>query len=173
MIPKATAKIGWIGVGVMGNPLAGFLMKAGYNVSVFDRLPKNAANLVKMGATYYDHPRDLAENSDVLFTMVGYPKDMEDLYFCKDNGIFNHLKKGTYCIDHTTSRPALAVRLDQELSKIGVHSIDAPVSGGDVGAKNGALSVMMGGKKDHIDAVLPLMENYGKQFSNMGGPGSG
>ena len=173
MIPKATAKIGWVGVGVMGNPLVGFLLKAGYNVSVFDRMPQNAANLVKMGATYYNHPRDLAAKSDVLFTMVGYPKDIENLYFCKDNGIYNHLKEGTYCVDHTTSKPALAIRLNQELSKIGVHSIDAPVSGGDVGARNGALSIMMGGKKEHIDAVQPLMENYGKMFANMGAPGAG
>jgi len=80
---KQSAKIGWIGTGVMGNPLAGFLLKAGYNVSVFDRLPSNADNLVKMGATYYDTPKELAKESDYLFTMVGYPKDMENLYFDK------------------------------------------------------------------------------------------
>ena len=105
--------------------------------------------------------------------MTGYPKDVEDLIFCKDKGIYNHLKPGSYVIDHSTNIPSLAVRLHEELGKVGVHSIDAPVTGGDIGAKNGCLSIMMGGDKEPCDHVQQLMECYGRDFAYFGGPGTG
>lgn len=108
MINKATAKIGWIGTGVMGKSMAGHLIKNGYQLSVYNRTKWKADDLVAAGATYYESPREVAQNVDYLFLMLGYPKDVHDMVYHPDRGIFNHMKPNSYLIDHTTSSPALA-----------------------------------------------------------------
>ena len=134
MINKATAKVGWIGTGVMGNSMARHLIKNGFNLSIFTRTKSKAENLIKMGATYIDTPQELAQSSDYLFMMVGYPKDVENLLYSNENGILDHLRPNSILVDHTSSSPDLAVRIAKDLDERQVKSIDAPVSGGDIGA---------------------------------------
>lgn len=128
-------KIGWIGTGVMGKSMAGHLINKGYSLNVFNRTASKTEPLVELGATFMN-PVDIAKNSDVVFLMLGYPQDLENILF-KDDGILHHLQKGSVLVDHTTSSPGLAKKIYQACHEVGVHSIDAPVSGGDIGAKNG------------------------------------
>jgi 3-hydroxyisobutyrate dehydrogenase len=165
-------KIGWIGTGLMGNPMAGHLMNAGYQLNVFNRSRKKAENLIAGGALWFETPADLAHHSEIVFTMIGFPKDVEEVYF-GEQGIFNVIKKGTILIDMTTTKPSLAADIAKEAEKLGAEFIDAPVSGGQVGAINGTLSIMIGGKKEVVDSVMPLFEAFGKNMAYQGAAGAG
>ena len=156
----------------MGNPMAGHLMNAGYQLNVFNRSRKKAENLIEGGALWFDTPADVAHHSEIVFTMIGFPKDVEEVYF-GDQGIFNVIKKGTVLIDMTTTKPSLAVKIAKEAEKLGAEFIDAPVSGGQVGAINGTLSIMIGGKKEVVDSVMPLFESFGKNMVYQGAAGAG
>ncbi len=165
-------KIGWIGTGIMGKPMAKHLINAGYKLNVYNRTKQKAEELIEMGAGWLDTPADIAANSEVIITMIGFPKDVEECYF-GDHGIFKKIKRGTVIIDMTTTKPCLAVKISEEASKVEAEFIDAPVSGGQLGAINGTLSIMMGGKKEVVDAAIPLFGVFGKSMVYQGGAGAG
>ena len=167
-------KVAWIGAGVMGAPMAGHLHNKGFDVSVYAR---RSEVLDKMRSQYgitkcYATIREAVADADVVFVMVGYPKDVEDVFLGED-GIFANAKSGAYLVDMTTSSPSLAVKLHEEGKKKGFHVMDAPVSGGDSGAKAGTLSIMVGAEEEDFKAVLPMFEAFGKSIVLMGGPGCG
>jgi 3-hydroxyisobutyrate dehydrogenase len=164
--------IGFIGTGVMGKSMAGHLMKAGYRVHVYTRTKEKAAGLLANGAVWEASPASLAAASNVIFTMVGYPSDVESVYFGQA-GLIANAKGGTYLIDTTTSRPDLARKIAAEAASKGLHALDAPVSGGDVGARNASLTIMVGADERDFAAVKPLLEILGKTVVLQGGPGSG
>jgi 3-hydroxyisobutyrate dehydrogenase len=165
-------KIGFIGTGVMGSSMVRHLLKADYTVNVYNRTKSKAMPLMEEGATWQDTPAKIAETSDVILTIVGYPKDVEDVYFGED-GLFEGLAEGKTIIDLTTSTPALAEKLAQEAEKIGVTALDAPVSGGDLGAKNGTLTVMVGGDKATYEKVHPILDTFSGELRLFGDAGSG
>ena len=165
-------KIGWIGTGVMGKSMCAHLMKAGYKISVYNRSKEKANGLIDMGAIWCSNPREVAEKSDILFTIVGFPHDVEEVYF-GENGILKSIKSGSIIIDMTTSEPSLAQKIYNEARKMGVSSLDAPVSGGDVGAKNGTLAIMIGGDKKAYETLLPFFNLMGQNISYMGKEGAG
>ncbi len=171
-VSLSEAKIGWIGTGIMGAPMAGHLVDAGYNVSVYSRTKSKAEKLIAKGCDWYDTPAAVMENCNIVFTIVGYPKDVEEVYF-GEGGILKSLRRDSVVIDMTTTLPGLAVRIDESCRAIGAHSVDAPVSGGEVGAVNGALSVMIGGEKNVVEAVLPIMDNFSKNMVYQGEAGAG
>ena len=168
----AQTRIGWVGIGVMGRSMCGHLLKAGYPVSVFTRTREKAADLLSAGASWCDTPAVVARGSDVVFTMVGFPSDVEQVYLGKD-GILSGARPGTVICDMTTSEPSLAVRIHREAGLHNVASLDAPVSGGDVGAREAKLAIMVGGDKGTFDKVMPLFQKMGETISLMGGPGAG
>ena len=168
----AQTRIGWVGIGVMGKSMCGHLLKAGYPVSVFTRTREKAADLLSAGASWCDTPAVVARGSDVVFTMVGFPSDVEQVYLGKD-GILSGARPGTIVCDMTTSEPSLAVRIYREAGLRNVASLDAPVSGGDVGAREAKLAIMVGGDKATFDKVMPLFQKMGETISLMGGPGAG
>jgi 3-hydroxyisobutyrate dehydrogenase len=164
-------RIGWIGTGVMGLPMCGHLMDAGHEVSVHNRTRERAAPLVERGATWCDSPADVAAGAEVVFTMLGFPADVRAVVL--DGGLLDAMAEGTVHVDLTTSEPSLAVEIAQEASAKGVEALDAPVSGGDVGAKAGTLVVMVGGSAEGFARAQPLLETFGKTIVHLGGPGSG
>lgn len=165
-------KIGWIGTGLMGAPMVKHLLKAGYQVNVNNRTKQKADELLAMGGSWYDSPAAIAENSDVVVTIIGFPKDVEECYF-GEKGIFTKARRGSILIDMTTTKPSLAAKIAARAEKEGMEFIDAPVSGGQVGAINGNLSIMMGGKKETVDAVIPLLQVFGKNLVYQGAAGAG
>ncbi|MBU0989350.1 MAG: NAD(P)-dependent oxidoreductase [Proteobacteria bacterium] len=165
-------KIGWIGTGVMGASMAGHLQKAGHGLSVFSRTRKKAAGLLDKGARWYDSPAEVAANSEIVFTIVGLPEDVREVYL-GDNGILSRETACSIVVDMTTSQPSLAKIIFEESAKRGIESLDAPVSGGDVGARDAKLAIMVGGKKEVFEKVLPLFRLMGPTISHMGGPGAG
>jgi len=165
-------KIGWIGTGVMGKSMCAHLLKAGYKISVYNRSKEKAKELIDMGAIWCSNPGEVAEKSDILFTIVGFPHDVEEVYF-GEKGILKSIKTGSIVIDMTTSEPSLAQKIYKEARKMGVSSLDAPVSGGDVGAKNGTLAIMIGGDKDAYETILPFFNLMGQNISYMGKEGAG
>lgn len=165
-------KIGWIGTGVMGVSMAGHLIDHGYSLFVYNRTKEKANTLLQSGASWCNSPAVVAENSDIIFTIVGFPNDVEEVYFGQD-GIFSKINTGSIVVDMTTTAPSLAVRIDAEAKTKNVGAVDAPVSGGDVGAKNGTLSIMVGGDREHVDTVMPLFEIMGKNIVYEGKAGSG
>ncbi|HZG25458.1 MAG TPA: NAD(P)-dependent oxidoreductase [Chitinophagaceae bacterium] len=164
--------VGWIGTGLMGNPMVKHLVTAGYKVNVNNRTKGKADDLVEMGCEWFDTPAQLAEKSDVIVTIIGSPMDVEACYFGSD-GIFTSLRPGKILVDMTTTKPSLAIRIAEEAEKVGVSAIDAPVSGGQVGAINGSLSIMIGGRKEVVDSVLPMFQAFGKNMVYQGPAGSG
>lgn len=164
--------IGWIGTGVMGVSMAGHLLEQGYQLFIFNRTREKAEPLASRGATWCDSPAEVAKNADIIFTIVGFPNDVEEVYFGQD-GIFSKINAGSIVVDMTTTSPSLAVRIAEEGKAKGVGAVDAPVSGGDIGAKNGTLSIMVGGDKQSVDAVMPLLEIMGKNIVYEGKAGSG
>ena len=164
-------KIAWIGTGVMGNAMVTHLINAGYTCSLYNRTKEKMMNLQDK-AILCDTIVDAVKDADVVFTMVGYPKDVREVY-CADHGIFNHCKKGILCVDMTTSAPSLAVELSLIAKEKGVRLLDAPVSGGDIGAKNATLSIMVGGLKSDFDEALEYFQYMGKQITYIGESGSG
>ena len=167
-----TQSIGFIGTGVMGRSMAMHLLKAGYSVSIYTRTKEKADDLIKEGAVWRETAEELARHSDVVMTMVGYPSDVEELYL-GDRGILNAAKSGSYVIDMTTSKPSLAIRIYELAKQKGIYAIDAPVSGGDVGAKEARLSIMAGGDKEAFEACLPIFSIIGKNIVYQGPAGSG
>ncbi|WCL69604.1 NAD(P)-dependent oxidoreductase [Lactiplantibacillus plantarum] len=165
-------KLGWIGTGVMGAAIVRNLMTAGYDVTVYNRTKSKADALVAAGATWADTPAAVAETSDVIFTMVGFPRDVEQVYF-GDHGIFSGLAAGKTVIDMTTSQPKLAVKIATYACEHDMHALDAPVSGGDIGAKNATLTVMVGGDADTYEAMLPLFNVLGHKVNHFGDTGTG
>jgi 3-hydroxyisobutyrate dehydrogenase len=165
-------KVAWIGTGIMGNPMAKHLVNAGYKLNVYNRTKQKAEELIGMGGTWYDSPADIAANSEVIITMIGFPKDVEECYF-GDLGIFRQLRKGTILIDMTTTKPSLAVKIFNEAERIGADFIDAPVSGGQLGAINASLSIMIGGKKEVVDSAMPLFDVLGRKIVYQGKAGAG
>ena len=168
----AEVKIGWIGTGIMGAPMAGHLLDAGFDVSVYSRTKSKAEALIARGCTWYETPAAVAENCNVIFTIVGYPRDVEEVYF-GEGGILQTLQKDAVVIDMTTTLPALAVRIDEAARQKGAWAVDAPVSGGEVGAINGALSVMIGGDEAIVKQVMPIMDFFSKNMVYQGKAGSG
>ena len=165
-------KIGWIGTGVMGKSMCTHLLNAGYNISLYNRTKEKANDLINKGASWCLNPKEVAEKSDIIFTIVGFPHDVESVYL-GENGVLSSTKKGAIVIDMTTSEPSLAQKIYEEAKKKNVASIDAPVSGGDVGAKNGTLAIMVGGDKATYDKIFPFLELMGKNIAYMGKAGAG
>lgn len=164
--------IGWIGTGLMGNPMAHHLLKAGYKLKVYNRTKSKAQSLLDAGCKWCDSPADVALSCDIIFTIIGFPKDVEDVYL-GTNGILNNVKARSILIDMTTTQPRLAVTIAKMAREKGVEFIDAPVSGGEVGAINGALSVMIGGNKNVVDTVFPLIDTFSKNCVYQGKAGNG
>jgi 3-hydroxyisobutyrate dehydrogenase len=166
------SKIGWIGTGVMGSSMCGNVIDAGYKVSVYNRTKSKALNLIDKGAVWKNSPREVAQSSDVIFTMLGYPSDVREVYFSEE-GIFSGLNKTSFLVDMTTTEPSLAVEIYNRAKNNGSTSVDAPVSGGDIGAKQGMLSIMVGGDKFAVDLLMPLFETMGRYIIYQGKAGSG
>lgn len=164
--------IGFIGLGVMGRSMAGHLLAAGYEVMVFTRTKAGAADLLEKGAVWSDTVAELAEQSDIIISIVGYPADVEEI-FLGDGGILANARPGTIAVDMTTSDPGLAERLYLEGREREIRVLDAPVSGGDLGAKNATLSIMVGGDRESFDMVLPVLEIMGKNIILQGKAGAG
>ena len=166
-------KIAWIGTGVMGESMAGHLMDAGHELFVYNRTKSKTDNLVSRGATLLNEVKDAPKFADVVFTIVGYPKDVEEVYL-GGNGLISTAKKGQVFVDMTTSSPTLAEKISNEFLKVGAYALDLPVTGGDVGARNATLSIMAGGdKKVFEEVVLPLVEKLGKNITYFGMAGKG
>ncbi len=170
-------KIGWIGTGIMGRSMAGHLLAAGHAVTVFSRTRAKAEDLVARGAAWADTPRAAAADADVVFTMVGFPSDVREVYF-GDAGVLSGpvapaRDPRQLLIDMTTTEPSLAVEIALAASARGAAAIDAPVSGGDVGARNAALSIMVGGDAEDVARARPLFDVMGKNIVHQGGPGAG
>lgn len=164
--------VGFIGLGVMGQSMAGHLLDAGYRLRVYSRTPQKADALLACGAQWGDSPAAVAQACGVVFTIVGFPQDVADVYL-GEHGLIENLRPGTVLVDMTTSDPALAVRLAGAASQRGGKVLDAPVSGGDTGARAGTLSIMVGGDRDGFERVLPLLECMGKNIVYQGPAGSG
>ncbi|TWT04802.1 NAD(P)-dependent oxidoreductase [Planomicrobium sp. CPCC 101079] len=165
-------KLGFIGTGVMGNSLVKHLLDNHHEVAIYTRTAKKAENLVEAGAMLFESPKQVADKADVIFTMVGYPQDVEEVYF-GENGLLQHAKENAVLIDLTTSKPNLAQRIFQAAAERGIHTLDAPVSGGDIGAQKGTLSIMVGGEQPTFISVLPLLELFGENIIYQGPAGSG
>ncbi|OCA85617.1 oxidoreductase [Bacillus sp. FJAT-27225] len=171
MTPEKTT-IAFIGTGVMGKSMAGHLLKAGYKLTVYNRTREKAETLLQQGAAWADTPGEATKGANVVFTIVGFPHDVEEVYLGA-GGILENAREGTYLIDMTTSTPTLASRLHEEAKKRGMHSIDAPVSGGDVGAREARLAIMAGGDVEDFNAVKPLLELLGTNIVYQGKAGAG
>ncbi len=169
--PKST-KIGWIGTGVMGRSMCGHLLAAGYVVTVSNRSAAKAKDLVDRGAVLVDTPRKVSERSDVVFTIVGYPADVREVVLGAE-GTLAGARPGTILVDMTTSEPALAAEIHRAAKAKGVESVDAPVSGGDIGAREARLSIMVGGDAEPVNKLTPLFEKMGKTIVHQGPPGTG
>lgn len=166
-------KIAWIGTGVMGESMAGHLLNAGHELYVYNRTVSKTENLVKRGAKLLTEIKDAPLNADVVFTMVGYPKDVEGVYLGND-GLITTAKEGQVFVDMTTSSPTIAKKISEEFAEVGASALDLPVTGGDIGAKNGTLSIMVGGdKKVYEEKVLPLVKHLGKNITYFGEAGKG
>jgi 3-hydroxyisobutyrate dehydrogenase len=164
--------IGFIGLGVMGKSMARNLINAGFNLVIFTRTKEKASDLVEMGAMWVDSPKSVAQRANTVITMVGYPSDVEEIYLGEE-GLINSSNKNTYLIDMTTSTPTLAKRIFEVANEKGLHALDAPVSGGDIGAREGKLAIMVGGNLQAFEACSPVFEVLGKNIVYQGEAGSG
>ncbi len=171
-VKPGETRIGWIGTGVMGASMCGHLIDAGYSATVYNRTRAKAEPLLARGARWAESPKGVAEASDVVFTIVGYPADVCSVILGTE-GVLAGSRAGQIVVDMTTSEPSLAVEIAARAAEKGVASIDAPVSGGDVGAREARLSIMIGGAKEAVDAVRPCFEAMGKTIVHQGGPGAG
>lgn len=164
--------VGLVGTGVMGKSMAAHFIQAGYEVHIYNRTKSKAQDLLDQGAHWQDSPGLLAQQCDVIITMVGFPKDVEEIYL-GENGILSNTKPGKYVIDMTTSSPMLAKQIYEKALAQQVFSLDAPVSGGDIGAKEARLSIMVGGSREAFDAMQPLFEKIGTNIVYQGDAGAG
>jgi len=176
-VTPETTHVGFVGLGIMGRSMAGHIQAAGYPLHVFTRSRDKAAPLVEAGAQWHDEPAALAAACDVVITMVGYPADVEAVYFGQDGhpetGILAALKPGAVAVDMTTSSPSLAERIAAAAAERGAAALDAPVSGGDVGARNATLAIMVGGEEAAFQTVKPLFEVMGQSIALLGPAGAG
>jgi 3-hydroxyisobutyrate dehydrogenase len=171
-IAPGETRIGWIGTGVMGSSMCGHLMAAGYAATVYNRSKEKAQPLVDKGAAWADSPQAVANASDAVFTIVGFPTDVRSVMLGED-GVLSGARPGTIIVDMTTSEPSLAVEIHEAAKTKDVYSVDAPVSGGDVGAREARLSIMIGGDKDVVDALMPCWQAMGKTIVHQGPAGAG
>ncbi|QDV12189.1 2-hydroxy-3-oxopropionate reductase [Rosistilla oblonga] len=165
-------RIGWIGTGVMGRSMCGHLIDAGFPMTIYNRSPEKAGSLVAKGASLVSSPKEVAQRSDLIFTIVGFPDDLRQVTFGPEGTLAN-AAAGSVLIDMTTSQPSLAVEIYQAAKERGVQSVDAPVSGGDIGAREARLSIMIGGDKPVVDALQPCWDAMGKTIVYQGPAGSG
>ncbi|MBN2123723.1 MAG: NAD(P)-dependent oxidoreductase [Deltaproteobacteria bacterium] len=164
--------IGWIGTGVMGGAMAGHLQAAGHELSVFNRTRAKADALLEKGARWCETPAEAARDSEIVFTMVGLPRDVEDVYL-GERGILSTRGACRILVDMTTSLPTLARTIARRAGDLGIESLDAPVSGGDIGARNATLAIMVGGSRETFEEVLPLFRLMGENIALMGETGAG
>jgi 3-hydroxyisobutyrate dehydrogenase len=167
-----TQRIAWIGTGVMGASMCGHLIAAGHPVTIYSRTRAKAQPLLDRGADWADSPEAAARDADVVFTMVGFPADVREVYL-GEHGVLQSLRTGAIAVDMTSTSPSLAQQIYRTAADRGVGAIDAPVSGGDVGARNATLSIMVGGDRDTVDAVMPLFRVMGKTIIYEGAAGAG
>jgi 3-hydroxyisobutyrate dehydrogenase len=172
VISPATTRIAWIGTGVMGSSMCRRLMEAGFHVTVQNRTRSKTDPLVARGAKFAATPREAAADADVVFFMVGHPHDVREVILSAD-GALAACREGAVLVDMTTSEPSLAEEIAAIAGERGVISIDAPVSGGDVGARNGTLSIMIGGDQETVESLEPCWQAMGKTWIRQGGPGAG
>ena len=165
-------RVGWIGTGVMGKSMCTHILKNGYSISVYNRTKNRTEKLCSEGAVWLDSPGEVAAKSDVVFTIVGEPPDVEEVILGR-GGVLENIQPGAVIVDMTTSEPSLASRIYEEAKTKSVFSLDAPVSGGDLGAREGTLSIMVGGDEAAFNRVLPLLRLMGKNIALMGGAGMG
>ncbi|VEI04873.1 NAD(P)-dependent oxidoreductase [Kurthia zopfii] len=164
--------IAFIGTGVMGKSIVHHLLNAQYEVHIYTRTASKADSLIDKGAIWHSTAAEAVGTADIVFTMVGYPSDVEEVYF-GDTGIFSNLSKDAVVVDLTTSQPVLAKKIAQYASEHQFKALDAPVSGGDIGAQNGTLSIMVGGEKSVFDQLLPIFEVFGQNIVYQGEAGAG
>jgi 3-hydroxyisobutyrate dehydrogenase len=164
--------VGWIGTGVMGRSMCLHLVEAGYSASVYNRTKAKAQDLLSAGATWCEKPLEVARKSDCVFTIVGYPADVEEVIL-GEQGVLAGAKAGSILVEMTTSEPTLAKRIYEEAKVQSVSTLDAPVSGGDVGARSGKLAIMVGGDRQIFDQVMPLFKLMGENIAYMGPAGAG
>jgi 3-hydroxyisobutyrate dehydrogenase len=169
---KKKQKIAWIGTGVMGSSMCGHVLDAGYPVTVYTRTKKKAGPLLDKGAKWADDAAGASADADIVFSIVGYPVDVQEVYL-SSCGVFESMPSGGVVCDMTTSSPGLAKRIHKEAKNRDIGALDAPVSGGDVGARQGTLSIMVGGEREMFQRVLPFFKLMGKNINYMGGPGAG
>eukprot|EP00743_Colponemidia_sp_Colp-15_P001781 GILK01001944.1.p1 GENE.GILK01001944.1~~GILK01001944.1.p1 ORF type:complete len:338 (-),score=70.33 GILK01001944.1:100-1035(-) len=165
-------RIGWIGTGVMGSSMCGHLLAKGYKVWAYNRSADKLRCVIEKGAIACSSPKEVAENSDIVFTIVGFPSDVREVIMGA-SGVLAGLKDGGILIDHTTSEPSLAKEIATAAAAKNIRSLDAPVSGGDIGASEARLSIMIGGDESTVETVRPLLQAYGTNIQYLGGPGSG
>src|SRR5262245_53952790 len=171
-VAPGTTRLGWIGTGVMGQNMCSHLLAKGFAVTVYNRSRGKAQTLLDKGASWGQTPKQVAQQSDVVFAIVGFPRDVREV-FLGSEGALAGAKAGNVLVDMTTSEPSLAVEIYGAAKAKGVAAIDAPVSGGDVGAREARLSIMIGGDRDAVDALQPCWEAMGKTIIHQGGPGAG
>jgi 3-hydroxyisobutyrate dehydrogenase len=171
-ITKENTRVGFIGTGIMGRHMATHILNAGYRLNVYNRSKEKAEPLTAQGATWHDSPGEVAAASDVIITMLGHPHDVEQVYL-SDDGIIARAKTSALLIDMTTSSPSLAQRIAAEAAKKGMRALDAPVSGGEGGARDAKLSIMVGGDQAAFDAAIPILQLMGTNIVLLGGPGAG
>ena len=171
-IQSEKTKIGWVGTGVMGRWMCQHILNLGYSVTVYNRTKEKAQPLLDSGATWADDPSTVAAASDVIFTIVGFPPDVREVYL-GDKGILKGAKPGNVMVDMTTTEPSLALEIYEQARAQGVSSVDAPVSGGDVGAREARLSIMVGGDSEVVETIMPLLEAMGKNIVHQGAAGAG
>lgn len=165
-------KIGFIGTGIMGAAMAAHLMDAGFSVSVYNRTKSKAEKLIERGAIWCETAGECAKNQDVVITIVGYPKDVEQIYL-SEGGIVDSAAEGTFLIDMTTSSPLVAEKIYNAAKNKNLHAVDAPVTGGDIGAKNATLTILVGGDEEDFNALKPVFEVLGKNIVYEGTAGAG
>jgi 3-hydroxyisobutyrate dehydrogenase len=171
-VTPGTTRLGWIGTGVMGQSMCSHLIAKGFAVTVYNRSRGKAQPLLERGAGWATTPRQVAQQSDVVFAIVGFPRDVREVFLGAEGALAGS-RPGTILVDMTTSEPSLAVEIASAAHAKGVHAIDAPVSGGDVGAREARLSIMIGGDREVADALQPCWEAMGKTIIHQGGPGAG
>ncbi|MDE3155410.1 MAG: NAD(P)-dependent oxidoreductase [Acidobacteriota bacterium] len=169
---STATRLGWIGTGVMGLSMCGHLLAKGYPVTVYNRTKARAEPLVEKGAVWADSPASVAAASDVVLTIVGFPPDVREVYL-GSQGILAGARAGQVFVDLTTTQPSLSREIDEAARASGAFAIDAPVSGGDVGARNATLSIMVGGDAAAVAAVMPLLQALGKTIVHQGAAGAG
>ena len=172
IVEPGKTRIGWIGLGVMGHSMCTHLINSGFSTTVFTRTKEKASQLLEKGAEWKDSPLEVAKNSDVIFSIVAFPTDVREV-FLGDEGLLQGCNTGAVVVDMTTSEPSLAREIYRRAKEKGVDAIDAPVSGGDIGAREARLSIMVGGDKTAVETIRPCFEAMGSTIIHQGGAGSG